>query len=155
MKIGQLWGIFMVLVGFVYPRAEALLAPVPVTSRRHVKWGPGRITIRGHQAGSRLGPMKASAAVGSLGWKLAPESLLSPIVAAGRSLSAQPNFRIGVSLALVASLTWRWRRERAALMARQTEDATSEWGRFADKPGARTRALLAGMLRMVRLILNR
>jgi len=43
---------------------------------------------------------------------------------------------------------WRWRRAQQDMRARQALDATSEWGRFANAPGARTRALLAGCARI-------
>jgi hypothetical protein len=49
----------------------------------------------------------------------------------------------------VALAGWRWKRARSEMRARQALDATSEWGRFANAPGARTRALLAGCARLV------
>jgi hypothetical protein len=50
---------------------------------------------------------------------------------------------------LLLKLALQLLKEQRDVQARLALDATSEWGRFADQPGARTRALLAGGLRML------
>lgn len=55
---------------------------------------------------------------------------------------------------LTLRLALRLLKDQREVQARLALDATSEWGRFADQPGARTRALLAGGLRMLPSVLR-
>jgi len=132
---------------------------------------PHQQSNRGRSAASlRAVPIAASSA-GALGWKFMPSfpppgnflQWLAQGIASNAASVAATAGAIGAAfplpvrratMAMVGAVLsvvlagWRWRRAQQDMRARQALDATSEWGRFANAPGARTRALLAGCARI-------